>query len=76
MQPAGRVRGRSTVYVVRCELDKDGCEFGRLSRERINRMSEAVEKVDRKLNYVLATAGLQLFGFLLTVVGVIVYRLH
>ncbi len=69
-------RSRQSLYVLRDELDCSGCEFGRLNRERITWMAEAVEKVDKKLNYVLAAAGLQLFGFLLTVVGVLVYRVH
>jgi hypothetical protein len=76
MQPATRARGRTPVYAVKCDIDRDGCEFGRLSRERITWVTAAVDKMDKKLNYVLAAAGLQLFGFLLTVVGVMIYRLH
>ena len=76
MQPGRTVprRTRQSIYVVRDELDCNGCEFGRLNRERISRVYETVDKVDRKVNYVLAAVGLQLFTFLLTVVSVLVYR--
>ena len=76
MQPGRTVprRARQSIYVLRDELDCNGCEFGRLNRERISRVYETVDKVDRKVNYVLAAVGLQLFTFLLTVVTVLVYR--
>jgi hypothetical protein len=52
---------------LRHELDREGCAFGKVSRERLSHVAEAVRSVDAKLNYVLAAVGLQLFGFLLAV---------
>ena len=58
----------SNGAALRRELDLEGCAFGQVSRERLSHVGEAVRSVDAKLNYVLAAVGLQLFGFLLTVV--------
>ena len=65
----------NTVAALRHELDQDGCAFGKVSRERLNHVAEAVVAVDAKLNYVLAAVAVQLFGFLLGVVLFFLYHL-
>ncbi|MGH2346353.1 MAG: hypothetical protein ACRDG4_14095 [Chloroflexota bacterium] len=64
----GGKMGSNGATALRRELDLEGCAFGQVSRERLSHVAEAVRSVDSKLNYVLAAAGLQLFGFLLAVV--------
>jgi hypothetical protein len=76
---SARPRVRPSVYDTRkrvpgCELDAAGCEYGRITRERLINATVLVQSVDRKVNYVLAAVGLQLFGFLLSVVGLLVYK--
>jgi hypothetical protein len=73
--PIVRPRARPSVYETRCELDAAGCEYGRITRERLVNTVALVQSVDRKVNYVLAAVGLQLFGFLLSVVGLLIYRI-
>ena len=69
-----------TVAGLAHELDQEGCAYGQVSRERLShiqaaveRVAGAIERVETKLNYVLAAIGLQLFGFVL---GVIVFLLY
>ena len=69
-----------TVAGLAHELDQEGCAYGQVSRERLShiqaaveRVADEVQRVETKLNYVLAAIGLQLFGFVL---GVIVFLLY
>lgn len=63
----------NSVVGLRHELDRDGCAYGQVSRERIAHVMEAVEAVEHKLNYVLAAVGLQLVGFF---IGVVLFLLN
>ncbi len=60
---------------LRHELDRDGCAYGQVSRERINHVMVAVEAVEHKLNYVLAAVGVQLVGFVFAVLVFLLYHL-
>ena len=70
----------NTVGGLRHELDQDGCAFGQVSRERlahigtaVDRVAAEVQRLESKLNYVLAAIGLQLIGFVL---GVVIFLLY
>jgi len=65
----------TTLAALRRELDHDGCAYGQISRERLSHVLAAVEKIEQKTNYVLAAVGLQLAGFLLSVVLYLLYHL-
>jgi hypothetical protein len=58
----------TTVDGLRSGLDADGCAHGRVSRERIDGMAERIESIESKVNWILATVGVQLCGFVLGVV--------
>jgi hypothetical protein len=73
--------GGLSIAGLRRELDHDGCAYGQVSRERLDNLAErldgvgeGVETLERKLNYVLGAAALQLFAFLLGVVAYILQR--
>jgi hypothetical protein len=65
----------SNMAGLRHELDRDGCAYGQVSRERLSHVMEAVGSVDHKVNYVLAAVGLQLVGFVLAVIIFLLYHL-
>jgi hypothetical protein len=58
----------ATIAQVRRELDQDGCAYGQVSRERAAHLAEAVDRVDRKLTFILGAIGCQLLAFFFTVV--------
>ena len=60
---------------LRHELDRDGCAYGQVSRERLTHVVEATEAVEHKLNYVLAAIGLQLLSFVFAVLLFLLYHL-
>jgi hypothetical protein len=65
----------TNVSGLRHDLDRDGCAYGQVSRERISHVIEEVEALEHKVNYVLAAVGLQLVSFMMGVVMFLLYRL-
>jgi hypothetical protein len=53
----------SSVAQLRHDLDADGCAYGQVSRERIAHVVEGVERIERKLNYIIGAIGIQLVSF-------------
>jgi hypothetical protein len=47
-----------------------------MSRERLSHVLDAVEGMERKLNYILGAVGLQLLGFFIGVVVYLLQRAH
>jgi hypothetical protein len=66
----------NTLAGLRRELDHDGCAYGQVSRERLSHVVDAVEGMERKLNYILGAVGLQLLGFFIGVVVYLLQRAH
>ena len=64
-----------SVAGLRHELDREGCAYGQVSRERLAHVMEEVEAVEQKLNYLLAAVGMQLVGFVLSVLVFLLYHL-
>jgi hypothetical protein len=64
-----------SMAALRQELDRDGCAYGQVSRERITHLVEATAAVEHKLNYVLAAVGLQLLSFVFAVLVFLLYHL-
>jgi hypothetical protein len=55
----------SSVAQLRHDLDAGGCAYGQVSRERIAHVAEGVERIERKLNYIIGVIGVQLVSFFL-----------
>lgn len=66
----------NSIAGLRRELDHDGCAYGQVSRERLSHVVDAVEGMERKLNYILGAVALQLAGFFIGVVMYLVQRAH
>ena len=71
------------VATFRPDLDRDGCAFGQVSRERmtglqdaLDRVEDHVVRVEARLNYVLAAVGLQLAGAFIAAIVFLIERIH
>lgn len=54
--------------------DHDGCGFGRVTRERLDRLDAMVIRLETKLNALLLGVSVQLLAFAFAVVIFLLYR--
>ena len=68
---------RSTqVGTLRDALDRDGCAFGQVSRERVDNVLAHVQGMEAKINIIAAGVALQLIGFFFAVVLFVLNHVH
>ena len=65
----------NTITALRQDLNRDGCAYGQVSRERLTHVAELAQSVEQKLTYVLVAVGLQLVGFFIAVVLLVLNRM-
>jgi hypothetical protein len=54
--------------------DRDGCGFGRVTRERLDGLERLVERLEGKLNALLLGVSIQLLAFVFAVLLLLLYR--
>ena len=54
--------------------DREGCGFGRVTRERLDGLERLVERLESKLNALLLGVSIQLLAFVFAVVIFLLYR--
>ena len=54
--------------------DRDGCGFGRVTRERLDGVERLVIRLETKLNALLLGVSIQLLAFVFAVVLFVLYR--
>ena len=71
----------NTLAGLRHELDHDGCAYGQVTRERlarlqdsVDRVGEEVARVEARLSYVLGIVAVQFLAFFIGVVGYLLQR--
>ena len=58
----------NTVGSLRDGLDRDGCAYGQVTRERTDNLVDQVTRLEARINYVVAAVTLQLLGFVFAVI--------
>ena len=58
---------RDSVNTLRDSLDRDGCAFGQVSRERLDNVAQDIKSIESKLSFVAGSVVLQLVSFVLAV---------
>jgi hypothetical protein len=57
----------NSVNAWRASLDRDGCAFGQVSRERVDHLAQDIKSIEAKISFVAGSVVLQLVSFLLAV---------
>lgn len=56
------------VGALRDALDRDGCAYGQVTRERVDNLLARVQSIEAKVNVIAAGVALQLVGFFFAVI--------
>lgn len=65
-----------SVESLRIALDRDGCAYGQVTRERIDNIVARMTAMENKLNFLLAGTLLQLLGFVFGVLLLVLGHLR
>ena len=57
----------NTINALRASLDRDGCAFGQVSRERVDNLAQDIKSIESKVSFVAGSVVLQLVSFVLAV---------
>ena len=57
----------NSVNALRDSLDRDGCAFGQVSRERLDNVAQDIKSIESKVSFVASGVVLQLVSFVLAV---------
>ena len=57
----------NTINGLRASLDRDGCAFGQVSRERVDNLAQDIKSIESKVSFVAGSIVLQLVSFVLAV---------
>ena len=58
----------NTINALRASLDREGCAYGQVSRERLDNLAEDIKSIESKVSLVAGSAVLQLVSFVLAVI--------
>jgi hypothetical protein len=61
---------------LRDALDREGCAFGQVTRERVDNMMAHLQNMDSKVNMIAAGVVLQLVGFFFAVIVFLLNHAH
>ena len=64
----------SVAGVNKNDLDRDGCAYGQVTRERLTNLQEDVARIERKLDLVLTAIVLQLLSAVAAIAVYVVER--
>jgi hypothetical protein len=57
----------NTIHTLHANLDRDGCAYGQVSRERLDNLAEDIKSIESKVSFVASSVVLQLVSFVLAV---------
>ena len=57
----------NSINALRASLDRDGCAYGQVSRERLDNLAQDIKSIDSKVSFVAGSIVLQLVSFVLAV---------
>ena len=57
----------NSINAVRASLDRDGCAYGQVSRERLDNLAQDIKSIESKVSFVASSVVLQLVSFVLAV---------
>ena len=57
----------NSVNALHASLDRDGCAFGQVSRERVDNLAQDIKSIESKVSFVAGSIVLQLVSFVLAV---------
>ena len=57
----------NSIHALRASLDRDGCAYGQVSRERLDNLAEDIKSIESKVSFVASSVVLQLVSFVLAV---------
>ena len=57
----------NTINALHMSLDRDGCAYGQVSRERLDNLAEDIKSIESKVSFVAGSVVLQLVSFVLAV---------
>ena len=57
----------NTINALRAGLDRDGCAYGQVSRERLDNLAQDIKSIESKVSFVASSVVLQLVSFVLAV---------
>jgi hypothetical protein len=64
------------TVTLRDALDREGCAFGQVTRERVDNMMAHLQNMDAKVNMIAAGVVLQLVGFFFAVIVFLLNHAH
>jgi hypothetical protein len=57
----------NTINALHANLDRDGCAYGQVSRERLDNLAQDIKSIESKVSFVANSVVLQLVSFVLAV---------
>ena len=57
----------NSINALRASLDREGCAFGQVSRERVDNLAQDIKSIESKVSFVAGSVVLQLVSFVLAV---------
>ena len=57
----------NTINALHTSLDRDGCAYGQVSRERLDNLAQDIKSIESKVSFVAGSVVLQLVSFVLAV---------
>jgi len=57
----------NSINALHASLDRDGCAFGQVSRERVDNLAQDIKSIESKVSFVAGSIVLQLVSFVLAV---------
>ena len=58
----------NTINALHASLDRDGCAYGQVSRERLDNLAQDIKSIESKVSFVASSVVLQLVSFVLAVI--------
>jgi hypothetical protein len=57
----------NSINALRASLDREGCAYGQVSRERLDNLAQDIKSIESKVSFVAGSVVLQLVSFVLAV---------